>query len=81
MLKVIVHKAIPTGGPTPDLIVSASDEIPPFKTLEEQDAFCGEEAKELEEALLHTLPGATYDRLLVFMLQRKTSHFRVLYSR
>ena len=38
------------------------------------------QAKEIEDALHFTLPGATYDQLLGLMLARKASHFRVAHQ-
>lgn len=46
--------------------------------LKAQDAFCDAEAQNLEEALVNSLPGATYDRLLAKMMLRKASHLRVI---
>jgi hypothetical protein len=81
MSVAIVHKAQPTGELTEDMHILADEILPQFKTLEEQDSFCSKEAQALENALWRSLPGATYDRLLVAILQRTASHLRVPYSR
>ena len=41
------------------------------------DAQFTADAEAIEDALIHSLPGGTYDRLLGLMLARKASHFRV----
>ncbi len=38
------------------------------------------EAESIFQALKDNLPGATFDQLLVFMLQEKASHFRISYE-
>ena len=35
------------------------------------------DARAIEKGLIESLPGGTYDRLLMLMLQRKASHFIV----
>jgi hypothetical protein len=46
-------------------------------SLAEFDAIFQSDAEAIENALHMALPGGTYDRLLVLMLQRKASHFIV----
>ena len=60
--------------------IFAEQEIPDFKTLEEQDKFMQLEAESIEAALYNSLPGGTYDRLLGVMLQHKATHFRVAHK-
>lgn len=84
---IIVHAAQPIAlneKPIPVEIVIA-EPLPDFfqgddvsLALKVQDAFCDAEAQNLEEALVNSLPGATYDRLLAKMLLRKASHLRVI---
>lgn len=73
-----VHKAQPIGADkTPNLNISATEELPNFTELGRITEFAKAEAAELESALYRTLPGATYDQLLAAMLARRASHFRV----
>jgi hypothetical protein len=78
MKTIHIHAAQPAGPhqvePVEIVIV---EELPNFNVLENQDAYCNNEANELEEALINALPGATYDRLFAAMCARKASHLRV----
>lgn len=79
MPEIIVHKAQRhfKGASTEDLSIQATEEIPELGSLDGIAGFAGAEAAEIERALYDTLPGATYDRLLGFMLARKSTHFVV----
>ena len=50
--------------------------VPQFRTLEDAADFYRIQAKTLASALT-ALPGGTFDRLLIELLTRKASYFRV----
>ena len=56
------------------------DTFPDNASLKESDKLFELEATALENILINTLPGGTYDRLLGKMLQRKSSHFIVSHT-
>lgn len=72
-----VYKAKRTGPEIPDAQLLIHGEIPDSKhltILAEHFQYDGEAV----EALLHdTLPGGTYDRVLIAMLERKATSFVV----
>jgi hypothetical protein len=84
MIEVTVCKAYPNGPtePTPDVHIHITGGVPDEETasLERWGDYCDEQAKQIDEALAHSLPGGTYDRLLGHMLARKASHFRVAHQ-
>ena len=78
---VYVHKAQPIGSQTiPDLTINAKLTLPEAQSLGQQDAYCMAEAQKIADALHDSLPGATFDCLLVILLSKKVSHFRVSYA-
>jgi hypothetical protein len=77
MKTITIHAAQPGGGAVIPVQIQIDGEVPSFTELAHQDAFCDNEAKGLEEALINALPGATYDRLFAAMCARKASHLRV----
>ncbi len=77
----IIAKAQPGQQPVPGAVIRITQELPAeFEDLEEAAAFYYDQAKELEITLSDSLPGGTYDRLLVRMLAHKASHFRVAHG-
>lgn len=80
---IVISKALPAlgGGPVPDGHIEITAEIPGVADLQEWDAFCVNQARQIEYTLLASLPGETYDRLLGLMLARRASHFRVPHER
>ena len=62
---------------TRSALIEISQPCPNFDSLPAQAAMFQAEAERLESALLNSLPGGIYDRLLGAMLQRKASHFIV----
>lgn len=77
-MKIInAYKAQRVIEPVESRHIVIEQEMPNFTLLSEQDKVCDKEASSLENALYKSLPGATYDRLLGVMLERKASHFRV----
>lgn len=90
MAEITIAKAKPTGDkPTPDTHIHITGELPdiPYDGstplgpyLAAMAAHYDEQARQLEEVLIRTLPGGTYDRLLGRMLARKASHFRVAHE-
>lgn len=78
---MIVSKADPVGGtPVPDIRIEITGRLPTWGSLEEWDASCDEQARRIEQALVVSLPGGVYDRLLIRLLTRKASHFRVAHE-
>ena len=87
-MKVIsVHRASMSGGsdvpPTEIRICEDIPELPPMhrgQTVEESlapnDAIYARDAKAIAAALRSSLPGGTFDRLVVELLTIKASHFR-----
>jgi hypothetical protein len=81
MSELTLHKAQPTGPQKIEPVtVVIAETIPEFKTLNDISLFASTEANRLEQALYNSLPGATYDRLLGIMLERKATHFRVAHG-
>lgn len=82
MTTVSVFKAQQTVSdePVPTLELVAYESAPSFETLEEAAATYEKDAKTIANVLFASLPGGTIDRLLVEMLTRKASHFRVPYG-
>jgi hypothetical protein len=66
--------------PVPTLELVAYEAAPNFPTLVEAGEAYERDAKTIADALFSSLPGGTIDRLLVEMLSRKASHFRVPYG-
>lgn len=52
-------------------------ELPSFDTIAESDAVLGLDADKIAEVLYNSLPGATFDRLLVNMLQQRSAHLHI----
>ena len=67
--------------PVEDVEIAISVEIPDVPSLDEADKVYSYQAEKLEQILIDTLPGGTYDRLLGFMLARKASYFKVAYRK
>lgn len=80
MKTVHVFKAQPSSEPVQSVQILIEQEIPEFSKLSEQDSACDRVVLSLETALYDSLPGAVYDRLLGWMLQRKSTHFRVTHE-
>jgi hypothetical protein len=59
------------------LLINVNFDTPEKATVEEYDMLFDDDAKQLEAALIHHLPGGTYDRLLGYMLRRKSNHYIV----
>jgi hypothetical protein len=74
-----LYKAQPTlkALPIESIEIHIDQEVPDAKTLEDADNIYKNEAFLLCNALESTLPGGTFDHLLVEMLKRKASHFKV----
>lgn len=84
--EVRIAKASPIAGESPqDVRIEITGEPPEFHNMKEKDwhkkydAFYNDQAATLGRALLESLPGATIDRLIVFLLTQKASYFRVPY--
>jgi hypothetical protein len=79
----VIGKAQPifgSGQVVPSVTIRITDSLPVFATLAEQDAYHDAQATTIETALIESLPGGTYDRLVGRMLERKASHYRVAYG-
>ena len=63
-----------------DTTIILKETFPDNANLKESDKLFELEATALENILINTLPGGTYDRLLGKMLQRKSSHFIVSHT-
>lgn len=81
---VVVHRAQPVGGhPVLVSIIEIRPTIPDPRpspaVLGEysSDAVMAQDAKHIADALYASLPGGTFDRLIVLLLERKISHFVV----
>jgi len=74
--KIAIHKAQATNEiAVPTVVINIDDPIPEYETLEEAGRAYGQEARTLGRALEMCLPGGTFDRLAIYLLQRKVSHF------
>jgi hypothetical protein len=58
-------------------IIIGGDPIPSFDNLFDADGVCRNQGEQLNAVLRDTLPGGTYDQLLIAMLTQKASHFVV----
>ena len=78
MEEVNVCKAALTGTkPTEPIAIIIDQELPQQENLEAIHNFATRQADMIEAALVDALPGATYDRLLMRMLERKASFYIV----
>ncbi len=78
MKKISIYKAQSIGDDiTESVEIILTTELPEMKDYKKSPAVFNREATELEEILIHALPGGTYDSLLRKMLERKQSHFVV----
>ena len=78
---LLIHKAQAIGTETVrTTVIQISESLPSYETLEMVDSHYNAQAWAIEAALIESLPGGTYDRLLGRMLERKASHFRVAYG-
>lgn len=81
MHKAKIHKAQGIGKQEVEsLIVEFSEEIPYPVSIEGSEKLFRDDGRTLEFLLYHALPGGTYDRLLIAMLQRRTSQLIVSYG-
>lgn len=75
-IELTVGKANPVCDPVPDAHIHISGPLPPFGThtdLAKWDAYCDDQARQIETTLHRTLPGGMYDRLAGHMLARMAS--------
>lgn len=78
MAHVYVHKAHPVGEQhVQPRTLHVEQEMPADIQMPQAETLFASDASRLEDALYHSLPGGTYDRLLGAMLERKASHFIV----
>lgn len=81
---VVVHRAQPVGG-HPVLVsiieirptISDNPAVLPAGAGYPSDITMAQDAKHIADALYASLPGGTFDRLIVLLLERKISHFVV----
>lgn len=79
---VVVHRAQPVGGhPVLVSIIEIRPTLPesPIGGYGLGDTMA-QDAKQIADALHASLPGGTFDRLIVLLLERKISHFVVRHS-
>ncbi len=87
MADVTVYKADAVGQLplAPKAHIHIEQELPEFRrdsdTLTLLAIQYDQDAEAIEFALIESLPGGTYDRLLGRMLGRKASHFRVAFGK
>lgn len=87
MRTVTVCKALPLtpDRPTPEVTISVTELVPDLHgtTIDEDgqiaDRFYRAEAQQIAEALCASLPGGTFDRLVVLLLDMKSSQLKVAY--
>jgi len=73
---VTVYRAQPmlrSDRPLPDLHIRATVEIPGSISTDESQRMMQQDAEDIVVALVSTLPGGTFDRVLAEMLRRKLS--------
>lgn len=82
MKQVVIHKAQRTlkDVEVPDTRIFIDQEIPDYKTLSDASFAYQSDARELCDALQNSLPGGTFDHLLVEMMSRKVSFFKVIHQ-
>jgi len=79
MTLIHIHKAQPVGDNQviENLLINIEVSVPDSETIEEGDELMENDATELVEALYNVLPGGTFDRVLIKMLQHRTTHLHV----
>lgn len=76
-----ISKAQSTGTQEiPNLTIDIDCEIGDAGSLEAARLTYEHQGKQLELALYNSLPGGTYDQLLVAMMERKASLFKVSFA-
>ena len=61
----------------PSVSIVIDEENTEYETLQEADYQYWSDAHDLCNALVYALPGGTFDRLLIAMLERTASHFKI----
>ena len=79
-LDIKVYKAQRMGAPTPDLQITAVDELPEQGTLEMSRATFRAEGREIARGLIACLPGGTIDAVLLALFERQCSLLHVTYG-
>lgn len=73
-----IYKACPIGNqPVLPLTIQIDQEIPDCNSLDEARKLYAEQAKILVDALGEVLPGGIFDAVLVALMEKKVSLFRV----
>lgn len=74
MTTIRTYKADPLGSRiTPGITIEIDRRLPEVKTLKEATAIYDTDAKLIFDALIHSLPGGTIDRLTARLLIHKAS--------
>jgi hypothetical protein len=60
----------------PDIFIDISSDLPACKTLEDSEKYYEAQAIKLEDALYNVLPQGVLDRLIIKLMERKTSLYR-----
>lgn len=78
-----VHKAegVTEREPVPSLLINVSAALPTDLTLETASGIYARDGEMLAASLHDSLPGGTFDRLMIYMMLIKASHFRVPHER
>lgn len=82
MAHVYVYKAQPIAedGYVQSKTIHVEETMPAARDSDEYHGQMAADARKVEEALYHSLPRGTYDRLLGLMLQRMANTFVVAYG-
>lgn len=74
---ITLSKADPIGKKAvPDMFINISTDLPVNETLEDSENYYEAQAILLESALYNVLPQGVFDRLIIKLMERKTSLYR-----
>jgi hypothetical protein len=79
MAHIYVYKAQPMGDKMhiQSKTLHIEEDLPNSDTIGEGDALMELDADKIVEALYNSLPGGTFDRVLVGMLKKRAAHLHV----
>lgn len=76
-----VHSAVGfVGLPRPCSRIDIDIPFPETESVEVSRAIFAEDAKQIVDALFKALPGGTIDHVMILLMERKASVFRVAYE-
>jgi hypothetical protein len=79
-IRLYKAQSMPREQALPSLTIRIEEEIPKRDTLQQAGAQFADQARLLVDALITSLPGGTFDAILVEMMRRKVSLFVVPYQ-